>query len=90
MNIISPKVNVYGILEEFQVFEIFGCGVTVTGVSKISNVRLYDSFQKHVIVGIIPDREEFKGQMSRGNRTGPLRGKSASERVSEMEGFQRF
>ena len=33
----SPKVNVKGIFEEFKVFEISCWGVTVTGVSKISN-----------------------------------------------------
>ena len=36
-------------------------------------------------------RREFKGQMSRGRQDRePLRGKSASERVAEREGFQRF
>ena len=43
LNVVSPKVNVKyfgGIFEEFKVFEISCWGVTVTGVSKISNLSL--------------------------------------------------
>ena len=43
VNARSPKVNVkyfLGIFEEFKVFEISCWGVTVTGVSKISNFLL--------------------------------------------------
>ena len=35
----SKREVLLGILEEFKAFEIFCWGVTVTGVSKISNVR---------------------------------------------------
>ena len=56
VNAMSPKVDIkyfLGIFEEFKVFEIFCRGVTVTGVSKISNlfrlsleIALRDSWSK--------------------------------------------
>ena len=46
VNVLSPNVNVnyfQGIFEEFKVFEISCWGVMVTGVSKISNLRVFSA-----------------------------------------------
>ena len=53
-------------------------------------VFLYPEFSTPLCFPLRKFGERSRGNTNRGNRPEVLRGKSASERVSEREGFQRF
>ena len=70
------------------------CNKKKQGIQKGKERKIrvsYESIRANEFAWIEIIGESSRGNTIRGNRTGePLRGKSASERVSESEGFQRF